>query len=166
MKKILFLYLSVTVTLAILLFGCISLFDFGLTNIYKDNLRGTLFTAFLTMGSFMLSLMSMFMFSLKEKLFDDGEYKKLYSAKEKITNESDPIYGPLVNISRLFLFCVMMCFITSILQFTIGLIDNICLTVFCLSLAISTIFLALYILYNVWRNLEVWFHILLKKKIE
>lgn len=164
MKKILFSYLSTTAALACSLYGCTVIFDLDINAIYRANLRGTLFTAFLTMGSFMLSLMSMFMFSLKEKLFDDAEYNRLYSAKEKITNESDPIYGPLVNISRLFLFCVMMCFLTSMSQFTIGLIENKYLTIICLSFALSTILLALYILYNVWRNLEVWFRILLKKK--
>lgn len=146
MIKILLSYLAATVALLLLLSGCMIFFDLDINSIYKSNLRGTLFTAFLTMGSFMLSLMSMFMFSLKEKLFDDGEYKKLYLAKRKITDKSDPIYGPLVNISRLFLFCVMMCFLTSISQFTIGLIENKYLTILSVASLSYNIFSIVYTL--------------------
>ena len=164
MIKILTSYLVTIGVLILVMSAGVVFFGIDIVIIYKTTLRGTLFTAFLTMGSFMLSLLSMFMFSLKEKLFDDQDYKNLYLAKQKITKESHPIYNPLINISRLFLFCVMMCFFTSISQFTFGLFENKYVTVFCLSLALSTIILALYILYNVWKNLEVWFRILLKKK--
>jgi len=135
-----------------------------IVELYTSSIRGTLFISFLTMGSFTLSLMSMFMFSLKEKLFDDKDYKKRYTAKHRIYNEDISIYTPLVNISRLFLFCVMCCFLTSLTQFTLGLIKNYCIVAFCLSIALCTVVLALIILYNVWRNIEVWFDILLKRK--
>lgn len=164
MKKILISYLCLIALFDMLMHIAILLCPIDINCIYKSAIRSTLFTAFLTMGSFMLSLMSMFMFSLKDKLFDDTEYIKLYIAKEKISGKINSIYSPLVNISRLFLFCVMMCFITSLSQFTVGLINCNAASIFCLSLAVSTITLALYVLYNVWRNLEVWFCILLKGK--
>lgn len=166
MKIILIAYLCLIVLIAMLINTSVWLYPIDIHCIYKTAIRSTLFTAFLTMGSFMLSLMSMFMFSLKDKLFDDTEYKKLYIAKEKITGKINSIYSPLINISRLFLFCVMMCFMTSLFQFTVGLIDNKIASIFCLSIAFATITLALYVLYNVWRNLEVWFCILLKDKVK
>lgn len=166
MKIILIAYLCLITLIGILINVAVWLHPIDIHCVYKSAIRSTLFTAFLTMGSFMLSLMSMFMFSLKDKLFDDNEYKKLYIAKEKIVGKIDSIYSPLINISRLFLFCVMMCFMTSLSQFTVGLIDNCIASIFCLSISLATIILALYVLYNVWRNLEVWFCILLKDKVK
>lgn len=166
MKKIIILYILFIVIIAFVL--CF-IFKMVSTNIiidlYTNNVRGTLFTAFLATGSFTLSLISMFMFSFKANLFDDDDYKKLYFAKQKIKFENISIYDPLVNIARLFLFCIFCCFLTSLTQFTLGLIKNIYVIAFCLALSLCTIFLALIILYNVWRNFEVWFDILLKKKI-
>lgn len=164
MIKIIYAYLVAIALLTAIISGCAVYFCIDVSAIYKSRIGGTLFTAFLTMGSLMLSLVSMFMFSLKEKLFDNDDYKKMYFAKKNILNIIEHRYSPLVNISRLFLFCVMMCFITSLAQFTIGLIECTYFIAFCLSLAFSTILLALYVLYNVWINFEVWFKLLQKNE--
>lgn len=163
MKKIIFIYVVVLIAFMGVLcaLSCSIVPEAQL--IYQKHLRGTLFTAFLTMGSFTLSLMTMFIFSLKDKLFDNEDYKKKILAYEHLSDKVLNRYRQLVNISRLFLFCVFCCFCTSVSQFTIGLINNSIASSFCLSIAISTIFLALYILLQVWRNLEVWFHLLLEQ---
>ena len=162
MKNIAFAYLLFVLSLTCCIVALSCLIVPKIHQIYQENLRGTLFVAFITMGSFTLSLMTMFMFSLKDKLFDDEDYKKIILAYEELNGKNQKRYKPLVNISRLFLFCVFCCFITSISQFTIGLLDNNFASSFCLAMAISTLFLALYILLQVWKNLEVWFDLLLK----
>ena len=163
MKRIIFVYLILLVILSC----CIMAVSYFVTpkihQIYTTSLRGTIFTAFLTMGSFTLSLMTMFMFSLKDKLFDNEDYKNKIASYNEISGNKESRYKQLVNISRLFLFCVFCCFCTSILQFTIGLVNFYIFSSFCLSIAISTLFLALYILFQVWRNLEVWFKLLLEQ---
>lgn len=128
--------------------------------LFKTTLRSTFFSSFLTMGSFTLSLMTMFMFSLKDKLFDDEKYvediKKISVELGKKINR----YDSLVMISQLFLFCVFCCFITSLFQVSIGLVDKKVASALCIALALSTIGLALFILIKVWKNLKIWFDIL------
>jgi hypothetical protein len=160
MKNIIKKYLYVIIIIYIILYILSIILKINIVGIYVNNMRTTLFIAFLAMGTFTLSLMSMFMFSLKEKLFDDPQYIELYKSKNILTNNKFSRYHPFVNLSQLFILCVLCCFITSISQFTIGMIHITFTVIFCLSLALSTIILALFILYNVWKNLEVWFDIL------
>ena len=163
MKRIIIAYVAYLIVLMAAFIFIFVFFEIDINKIYQQNIRGTLFTAFLTMGSFTLSLMTMFMFSLKDKLFDDEDYKKRIDAYAEIENKNSKRYKQLVNISRLFLFCVFCCFCTSISQFTIGLVNNVIASNFCMSIALSTLSLALYVLIQVWKNLEIWFNLLLKK---
>ena len=163
MKKIALAYCAVLALCMICIYLLSKFFAPQVLEIYQDNLRGSLFSAFLTMGSFTLSLMTMFIFSLKDKLFDDEGYKKKILAYSEMSKKNINRHIQLVNISRLFLFCVFCCFCTSIVQFTIGLFDNYIASSFCLSFAITTLLLSLYILLQVWMNLEVWFNLLLEK---
>lgn len=129
--------------------------------LFKSTLRSTFFSSFLTMGSFTLSLMTMFMFSLKDKLFDDKKYVEDIEKTSKELGQKINRYNSLVMISQLFLFCVFCCFITSLFQVSIGLVDNKAASALCIALALSTIGLALFILIKVWKNLKIWFNILM-----
>jgi hypothetical protein len=164
MKRIVLKYIYITLAIYISLYILTVICEINIVGTYVNSMRTTLFIAFLAMGTFTLSLMSMFMFSLKEKLFDDLEYIKLYKSKETITSNNFSRYFPFINLSRLFIFCVLCCFITSISQFTVGMIHSNFTVILCLSLALSTIIIALFILYSVWKNLEVWFNMLRKNK--
>ena len=132
----------------------------GLKNLY-EKIQGGLFSSFLTMGSFTLSLTAFFLGSLKEKLFDSDKYiKKIQALTELQCGSSCRRYDQLINISKLFIFCIMMCFLTSLSQITLGLIKKTFFISICLAMAISTILLALYILYNVWKTIEIWLSML------
>ena len=119
-------------------------------------IQPAIFSSFLAMGSFMLALITLFLISLKEKFFDSKEYEKIIILKRHITNEKYCKYTPLINISKLFILCIFICFLTSLTQITIGLFNNLICKSFCLSIAITTILLILFSLYHVWRTIKVW----------
>ena len=90
-----------------------------------EKIQGGLFSSFLTMGSFTLSLTAFFLGSLKEKLFDSDEYiKKIQALTEFQCGSSCRRYDQLINISKLFIFCIMMCFFTSLSKITLGFIKK------------------------------------------
>ena len=107
MLKILYRYI---ISIAILTIG-IMLIPTSWCDIhylFKSTLRSTFFSSFLTMGSFTLSLMTMFMFSLKDKLFDDKKYVEDIEKTSKELGQKINRYNSLVMISQLFLFCVFL----------------------------------------------------------
>lgn len=119
-------------------------------------IQSAIFSAFLSMGSFMLALTTLFLISLKEKFFDSKEYEKTVKIKNDIDNKKHCKYTPLINISRLFILCIFICFLTSLAQITIGLFNNlVCISV-CFSMAFSTILIILFSLYHVWKTIAVW----------
>lgn len=83
MKKI-FIYTIIPVVIIFILILLLDNYTNNtILNEYIENIRNVLFTAFLTMGSFMLTLISIFTSSLKEKLFDNEQYKdKINSIKK------------------------------------------------------------------------------------
>lgn len=130
----------------------------GCTKIYDlyPKIQSAMFSSFLAMGSFMLALITLFLISLKEKFFDSKEYEHIIELKKVISNTKYCKYTPLINISKLFILCIFICFLTSLTQITIGLFENLICRSLCFSIAISTILLILFSLYHVWRTIKVW----------
>lgn len=113
MKKIIFFYIIIWIIISIsihytFLYFCIP-FDY-------NAIRGTLFSAFLTMGSFMLSLVALFLGTIKDKLFDNNVYKERINAARALNISKNGRYKILINISNLFIFCIAMCFSCSLIQ--------------------------------------------------
>lgn len=121
------------------------------------------FSSFLTAGSFMLTLTTFFLVSLKEKFFDSKDYLKILEAKKNLDETPVNKYSPLINISKLFIFCIFLCFITSLLQITLGAIKNLFAQIICFTAAISTLCLILFTLYHVWETISVWLRLLRDK---
>lgn len=99
-----------------------------LSDIYRSNMRGYFFSAFLGISSFLLSLLTFVVINLKEKMFDSDDYKKIY-ARHKKMNAGDEIkkndlYKPLVVITTMLVFSIACSISTSLLQFTLGLSSN------------------------------------------
>jgi hypothetical protein len=137
--------------------------NFDITELYQFKIRHYIFTSFLSIGSFILSLMSMIVFTMHKNIFSNEKYKEYIKKHSEISLKQEDQYSPLINIGRLFLFCVLCCIITSIVQFSIGLINYNIAIAFSLSWPISTLSLILFILFNVWKTFEVWFKILKKE---
>lgn len=111
----------------------------------------------------MLTLTTFFLVSLKEKFFDNEDYLKILEAKKNLDATPVNKYSPLINISTLFIFCIFLCFITSLLQITLGVLKNKFAIIICFSTVISTLCLILYTLYHVWATISVWLSLLRDK---
>ncbi|HHG8598044.1 hypothetical protein Q4R89_17340 [Morganella morganii] len=97
--------------------------------VYSENIRGYIFTAFLAVASFLLSLLTFVVINLKEKMFDSKEYIDIAKEGWKKKNISSPfkkknLYEPLVIISWVLAFAISSCFLTSISQFIFGFSSN------------------------------------------
>ncbi|AZF92937.1 hypothetical protein [Morganella morganii] len=100
-----------------------------LVKVYSESIRGYIFTAFLAVASFLLSLLTFVVINLKEKMFDTKEYidiaKKSWEKRRKeSTFKKKNLYEPLVVISWVLAFAISSCFLTSISQFLFGFSSN------------------------------------------
>lgn len=133
-------------------------FDF-----YHKNLRGYLFSGFISVGSFLLSLHTFVIVNLRDKVFATPEYKasfcEAYEVEEADISEKN-LFKPLDNLSSFINSSILLSFITAILQFTIGLSTNLYACLLCVWLAILTICFLIHCLTIIRMNIKI----LLKQK--
>jgi len=87
---------------------------------YQTNMRGSMFTGFLTAGSFLLSLKTGIVIKIKETVYDKEAYQLRVS--KAIEGGSDvTFYGPLKRLSRVLSAAVFSALVASALQLTLGL---------------------------------------------
>lgn len=122
---------------------------------YAKNIRGSLFTGFLTMGSFLLSLKTFIVVKLKENIFDSQKYKDELENSKKL-NPNLTLYGPVKRLSQLLFISIISAIGTSILQLTIGLIQKWPATLFCLFFAAFTLSMLIATLLLIKGILDVW----------
>ncbi|MFP4672007.1 MAG: hypothetical protein ACLFMR_05510 [Desulfohalobiaceae bacterium] len=154
MKKVFFIpLLAFIVTMVIMLYLSK---DICIYNSYEKNVRPYLFFGFLTIGSFLLSLKTSILLTLKEKLFDSEEYKNRF----KLTQQLDPRkkrYQPVEELGNLLLYSVAFALLTSIMHFTLGFIPSDIIASICISVSASVISLVFLCWWFIRINLQEWF---------
>jgi len=99
-----------------------------LIDAYQKNMRGYLFSAFLGISSFLLSLLTFVVINLKEKMFDSDDYLKIYAERKDISSGDDIIkaelYAPLVTITTVLVISILCSIASAIFQFTLGFSAN------------------------------------------
>ncbi len=131
-----------------------------ISTVFYQSIRPSFFTAFLTAGSFMLSLLATVLFTFSSKFFDDKLYIDNYVTMKKDFPKIENLYAPLIRLGKVFIVCVGSCIITSISQTTIGFINSNISLAICLSLACVSFFLILFLLFHFAINLMNWFSLL------
>ncbi|MBX7154246.1 MAG: hypothetical protein U0Y96_12470 [Candidatus Kapaibacterium sp.] len=137
-----------------------------------DKLRASLFTGYLTVGSFLLSLKSMILQKVYE-IYDDEVYTKQF-VKEQSKEQTDKytveivnnIYIPLVNLNQLLLNGIALSLFTSICQLTLGMFNNKYLLSLCLAFAIATLVCLYCVWYIVKCNMKQWLVLIKIKKLK
>ncbi|WP_227697833.1 MULTISPECIES: hypothetical protein [unclassified Raoultella] len=131
---------------------------------HHKNLRGYLFSGFISVGSFLLSLHTFVIVNLRDKVFSTKEYKESYALASGI-NETDikesELYKPLDNLSSFINTSIILSLVTAISQFTLGLSTNLYACLFCVWLAILTVCFLLHCLIIIRINIRIF----LKQKI-
>jgi len=87
---------------------------------YQKNMRASMFTGFLTAGSFLLSLKTGIVIKIKESVYDKESYQERVS-KAIDLGSNVTFYGPLKRLSRVLSAAVFTALIASLSQLTIGL---------------------------------------------
>ncbi|MEN6404840.1 MAG: hypothetical protein ABFC77_00055 [Thermoguttaceae bacterium] len=115
----------------------------SLAEFYAKNLRGSLFSGFLTLAAFLLSANTFIVIHLQKELYGTSLYhkkiKELRQAKPSL-----PFYGPLRRLSRLLFWTILFSLMTAIAQLTIGLYEDVWAPCVCIALAfIAVVFLSI-----------------------
>ena len=146
--------------------------DTSFFNYYESKIRGYLFSGFISVGSFLLSLHTFVIVNLKDKLFDSTAYKNNYmDFKSLIIKDftSDMInaseyYAPLNVLSVFLNVSIWLSIITAVIQFTLGFYDNTYTALFCMYMALITVLFLLNCLILIRCNIKIWLTLEYKTK--
>ncbi len=132
---------------------------------YEKCFRHYFFTSFLGIGSFIFTLMTAMLFTMKSNVYSDKRYIQTYTESVDAQKQNASIFSPLVNIGKLLIFTVFCCLITSTIQITLGLFASDLTASIGMSAATTTLALILYSVYQVYKTMNAWFGLLLEKKL-
>jgi hypothetical protein len=131
--------------------------DLKIVEAYERSFRQAMFTGFLTLGGFLLSLKTFVLIKMKEGMFDSPSYvdnlKRLRSLNASLSH-----YGPLLRLSRLLFISIFFSVGTSALQITLGMWVRPISVALCCGSAVATLVLLFTSLFVIRANLNAWLH--------
>src|SRR4051794_31887384 len=86
---------------------------------YATNLRGSLFSGFLTLTGFLFTVKTFLVINMKKELYDTQAYRDRHEAYLS-TNPDLKLYAPLRRLSRWLLAAVVSSLVTAVSQLTVG----------------------------------------------
>jgi hypothetical protein len=114
----------------------------SMRSVYESKFQIPLFTGFLTMGGFLLSLKTFIIIKMNEVVYQSDAYVR----KSKKLHALDPNFNPLSglkNLNSFLLFCVKWSLSASFLQPSLGLLHNRYTTAICIGAAVGAACLVL-----------------------
>lgn len=160
------IYAIIAVVFAVALVSILYLanrYGLDLYDFYSKRMQTPLFTGFLTLGGFLLTLKTFVLIKLKEGLYDHKKYQEHHN-KRKLLNSELTYYGPLSRLGNFLILSVLFALLTSFFQFTFGFINSNVIAAIALSLALTTSVIVLFAWWNIRRNLNYWFELLEDEK--
>lgn len=128
---------------------------------YSARLQVPLFTGFLTLSGFLLSLKTFILIKLKEDLYDLPQYKRRLNERRLANpNVKLTLYGPLSRLGSFLIYSVACALGTALAQLTIGFIPGKLPVAICLSLAGITTGLVGVAWWQIRGSLQNWFELL------
>lgn len=130
-------------------------------DMYRANMRSSMFTAFLTLSGFLLSAKTFIVVNMKKEVYDNPAYRDNFNTQKKLKPDMS-LYGPLQTLSRRLTINVASSLIASILQFSVGFIHHWAAAAICVASAIVVIimlFVSLYQIHNNLNNMFVWLNL-------
>lgn len=127
----------------------------SLSDYYAKNIRASLFTGFLTVGSFLLSLKVFIIVKFKENIFDSAAYRAKLEEKRKLNSDLTH-YGPVKRLSRLLFAAILSALAASAAQLTVGLVPVWPATLFCVFIAAFSGAMLLCTLWLIRQILDEW----------
>ena len=134
-------------------------YGFDLYDFYSKKMQIPLFTGFLTLGGFLLTLKTFVLIKLKEELYGSDKYRERH-AERKLLNPDISYYGPLSRLGNFLIQSVLLALLTSFYQFTFGFVKCDIIAAIGLALAFTTSTIVLFAWWNIRQNLNYWFELL------
>lgn len=94
------------------------------TVFYADKLRGSLFSAFLTLSGFLFSVKTFLIVRLDADVYSQEDYQDWVLKVGRKYNPDITVYGSLRRLGRLLFWGVCLSFAASIAQLTVGLCER------------------------------------------
>lgn len=135
----------------------------NLYEFYSLNIRTSLFTGFLTIGGFFLTLKTFILVKLKEDLYDLEDYRDRIRSKQAI-NPKITMYGPLSRLGGFLIYCVLFSILTATFQLSVWFIKTNVAAAICISSGFATISMVVWAWWEIKKNISVWFEMLEKKE--
>jgi hypothetical protein len=135
--------------------------EFDLPLLFQNRLQVALFTGFLTIGGFLLSIKTFILIKLREDLYDLPSYERRLEER-RVLNTRLSKYGPLRRLGDFLVYSVAAAIVTALLQLTIGFIPHRLASAICMAAALTTIVLVLVAWWQIRQNLRDWFDLLEK----
>jgi len=126
---------------------------------FDTSIRASLFSGFLTLGGFLLSLKTFIIVNMKKEVYEKKEYGEIFDAAAK-RGASGSRYGPLEDLGDVIFFAIVSCITTACLQMTIGLFAKAWSSAICLAAALYSIVMLLFVLRLIRLNLKTMFEFL------
>lgn len=134
-------------------------------DLYQKNARTPIFSGLITMGSFLLALKTTILARLKDT-YDTPKHRTNYRVekeKQKAGNPKLRYYNSLENLSQALGLNVILCFVTSVTQMTLGFVWTAWAFAICCSLATGTLFLLVYLTTLLMSAHKEWFEMIEEK---
>lgn len=132
----------------------------NLAHYHRDSLRGPLFSAFLSLGGFLLSLKTFIIVKVKEGLYDNRRYRKrMARMRSRILDEKrrPGIFEPLDRLRRLLFISIVASLLAAIAQVTVGASTGPYTATICLAAAAFVVGVLFQVLLLINANLHDWF---------
>jgi len=136
-----------------------------LVKFYGDKLRASMFSAFLTLGGFLLSLKTFVVVKMKEALYDSPRYRaRAAERRQRVPGEN--IFGGVDMLRRLLFVAIVSSLCTAVCQLSVGLYDSKATAAASIAAGGFTIALLAQVLFRINGNLRTWFEFLEADAVE
>jgi hypothetical protein len=145
--------------------GIITCFDNStIASFYQTNIRGHLFSGYLGLGGFLISLKAFIVVTMKTNVYDSEEFEENWIARN-MRNPKNQIdrFTTLKQLSDQLFSTIIWTLLCAASQMTLGLISHWSVAILCVWIAIVAIFMLLNSLLVIKENLDVWFEYLNKR---
>lgn len=117
-----------------------------LNGYYALYMRTGLFTGFLTLAGFLFATVQFVTANMKQHLYDTKAYRQRIAAV-RTEQKGATIYGPLGRLLKFLIAALLFSLLTSVLQFTLGLVQSDAAAAVCLAFAAVSVAL---LVVSVW----------------
>jgi len=121
---------------------------------YHQKLLPALFATGFTVGSFLFSMKSSIIKTVREDVFDDEKYQQEMCEKIAL-GQAAGFYCNLQNFSSLLMKAIAWSFISALSQVVFGVFEKPCTTIICFAIAFVSWFYLARAIYHVQNNMRV-----------